>query len=362
MKKAAPLFIFVLFTLSAIAQNEAGLYYSAGEKKYEAGDFKGAIAEFEEVVELTHSEWAYYSRGHCQYYEHNYVAAIADMDTVLRINPNNAAALRCRGSAERVLKRYSEALDDLNKCVALGSNDTTYLNRGILRLDLNDTTGAIEDYDMMVKINPNVNSYVLRGRLKSRLKDYDGSVSDYLSARAIIPDSLDYAIETNLAWAERLLYNYPAATEEYDKLIKRYPNKAMLYVYRGDIEKETGFDYAAVNDYKKAIHIEPRNPVGYKALAYYRYSERAYPVSITAFTKAIKVDPNNPELYFFRGEVNYLLEKDKPAIKDFTKAITLSPNYALAYRRRADAEKVLGLHKQAAADYFEATELGSFKE
>jgi tetratricopeptide (TPR) repeat protein len=351
-----------MIVLCSNAQNEAQEFFNLGQKEYERGNFINAIAYFHKVVALTHSEWAFYSRGHCKYYARDYFGAIEDMDSVLLINPNNAPALRCRGAAKRMIKLYSEALDDLNKSIVLNANDTTYVNRGWIKLDMKDSAGAMADFNAIIAQNASTPHFLQRARLRTFLKDYNGAFNDYDSAAKVNTDSTDYVIKVSVLWTLTIMKDYSAVIDGYTQLLKRFPNKAEILVNRGNAEDYLGYDGLASRDYRRAAKIEPHNPIAYEALGTFWFGEASYLRSITAYNRAIKINPQNAELYFFRASAKQMLERYSPAIKDFSKAISLNPSYALAYRGRGDAEKALNIMKNAGADYFKATRLGSAKE
>ena len=83
-------------------------------------------------------------------------SAIADYDRGLAIFPNLAEAYIDRGAALIVLKQYDEALQDLNKGIAMGSNraQIAYYDRGIVDEALGDIRGAYFDYKKAAEIEP----------------------------------------------------------------------------------------------------------------------------------------------------------------------------------------------------------------
>ena len=362
MGKVASLLLFALITAVTYAQDDTQMYFDIGRKEYERGNFVNAIQHFDRVLAQKRSEPAFLIRGYSKYYIHDYFGAIDDMDSVLAINPYNALALRCRGGAKRILKSYPDALEDLNKSISITPNDTSFVQRGLVKLDMKDSIGAMADFNALVKLEPTKAHYLQRGRLRTYLKDYKGAFADYDSARALNADSSDYSIEMGRAFTYEAMKDYGTAIGTYSQLLIRFPGKAQILVARGNAEAGIDIDNLAIMDYRSAIKSEPHNPAGYIAIAALRYAEAAYLMCITDYTKAIKVDPQNAELYFFRGKAKQILEKQAPAVKDFTEAIKLNPGYAIAYRYRGDAEKQLNRVKEAAADYFKATQLGSAKE
>jgi tetratricopeptide (TPR) repeat protein len=84
---------------------------------------------------------------------------------------------------------------------------------------------------------------------------------------------------------------------------------------------------------------------------------QSYDLAIDDFTKAIKLEPNNGLNYRERGRA-YALKKDyDKAIADFNRAIQLDPGHAKAYNNRGLAFALKGDHDKAIADYDQAISL-----
>lgn len=84
--------------------------------------------------------------------------------------------------------------------------------------------------------------------------------------------------------------------------------------------------------------------------------------AIDDYTKAIELNPNYAEAYFNRGNVysyrNNYLKSYSQAIADYTQAINLNPNFASAYQGRGLCYKAIGRNSEAEKDFAKATELG----
>ena len=74
-----------------------------------------------------------------------------------------------------------------------------------------------------------------------------------------------------------------------------------------------------------------------------------YPGAIEDYSKAIELDPTNALAYNNRGLIKKTLENYEGAIEDYTKAIKLNESYAVAYFNRGNA-KVLKDRSELACD------------
>ena len=100
---------------------------------------------------------------------------------------------------------------------------------------------------------------------------------------------------------------------------------AAFYYNRGIDKKRAGDYYGAIEDYNKAIQLNPR------------------------YANA----------YINRGNAKSKLNDEYGAIADYNKAIELNPTESLAYKNRGISKENLGDLKGACADWREATYRGA---
>ena len=82
-----------------------------------------------------------------------------------------------------------------------------------------------------------------------------------------------------------------------------------------------------------------------------------YDEAIDEFTKAIEIDPNYAEAYNNRGLAYYYTWEYDLAVADYDKAIEIDPDYADAYNNRGNAYADNGQYDLAIADYDRAIEI-----
>jgi tetratricopeptide (TPR) repeat protein len=89
-----------------------------------------------------------------------------------------------------------------------------------------------------------------------------------------------------------------------------------------------------------------------------KYKLKDFQGAIEDYTKAIKINPNFPEAYYKRGFTKYALKNYHGAIEDYTKSIEIKPNFAMAYFGRGNAKLELKQDLEPCADWKKAIELG----
>ena len=176
-------------TLSLCAFSATGCYGDAfdfktpgaiersGDKKYQAGDYAGAIDDFNKLIE--------------QY-------------------PANPSGYVRRSTARGRLGMNQEALKDVTKAIELGTDDAwSYNNHAVLLLK--SSGGSPESFEKAkksinkaIELNPeNPNFHFTRGIIKSNTGDSDGAIIDLSRTIELNKNYFDALRERGSLFAER---------------------------------------------------------------------------------------------------------------------------------------------------------------
>lgn len=122
----------------------------------------------------------------------DFKGAISDFTQAINLNPQYAEAFSGRGSVRLNLKDYQGAINDYNQAIKINpSNASAYTNRGSARLNLNDYQGAINDSNQAIKINPSDGTaYMLRGLARIGSGDSEGR-NDMEKGLELLEKSID---------------------------------------------------------------------------------------------------------------------------------------------------------------------------
>jgi tetratricopeptide (TPR) repeat protein len=147
------------------------------------------------------------------------------------------------------------------------------------------------------------------------------------------------------------------AIENFTKAIEINPNNVQAYNYRARAYNNTAKFEMAIADADKAITIDPNYSNAYVRRAY-AYTNLEQPEKAVAdCTKAISIDPKNADAYANRAIAYMHEEKPELAIEDSSQAMRLDPTGHKPYINRAGAYNNLGRFDEALADLTTAIKL-----
>ena len=152
--------------------------------------------------------------------------------------------------------------------------------------------------------------------------------------------------------------DYLGALEDYDKAIEINPNNARIYSNRG-LAKNSLKDYSgAIEDFNKSIEIDPTNSYPYYNTGIAKYNLQDYSGALESYNKAIDLDPNYTDAYFNRSLTKAYLGNFIGSLMDSDYTIKLNPNYAQAYVNRGVAKLNTNDKQGACQDARKAQSLG----
>ena len=159
--------------------------------------------------------------------------------------------------------------------------------------------------------------------------------------------------------------DYHGAIEEYDRAIRVEPTSVEAYINRGFARLALGDSAGSLADFREAsrrrndawsleiaarpadVRVLLRRGVASADLAEYR-------AAIEDYDKVLQLAPTNAEAHYLRGTARYRLGDQSGAMTDYDAALQLNPDLVPAYVARAAVHKVLGNAAAAAADYASA--------
>ncbi len=152
-------------------------------------------------------------------------------------------------------------------------------------------------------------------------------------------------------------------TSEVNAISKKLNQNSFQYHIESGLEKSKNNDYeGAIEDFTKAIELNPENEDAYIERGIAKYKLEDYEGAIEDFTEAIELNPENEDAYYWRGFTKYDLKDYEASIQDFTKVIELNPDNGDAYFERGIAKYELEDYEGAGEDFTQVIELNPYDE
>ncbi|HEV7860884.1 MAG TPA: tetratricopeptide repeat protein [Pyrinomonadaceae bacterium] len=298
-------------------------HYLKAEAYTRAGNLAAAESEYNAILAL-----AYHKLGRIETAQAEYQKAVAALESAAAYRPDEPAVLVDLAVAYFHAGQYEKAVAPLNKALARDpTSEAAHQMLGKTYFMTGEFERAGQELEEALKLNP---------------KDYD----------------VEYTL--GLTYLKR--HQFAPARQLYERMSVQLGNRPQLRVLIGRAYRETGFLPEALEEFQKAIALDPKFPRVHYHLAityllkdgatrlndamaelktemaahpdeyfaiYYLgmlyISDGKWEQAIAYLQKAAEVQPNNPDPYFFLGQAYQGLEKYGPAIEAFRKAIALNP-------------------------------------
>ena len=165
--------------------NNEKLIFDRGIAKYEYGDYKGAINDFDNAFQISNDDSILYLRAITKFEYGDYEGAIDDYTILLSIPDLRREIYLDLGLINLYSFNYKKALLNFNKVIEEEkSSYRNFLNRGNINFRLRNYKDSKKDYDKSVELfnksylslnNRGVSNYK-EGNFKQSLKDFNRSL------------------------------------------------------------------------------------------------------------------------------------------------------------------------------------------
>lgn len=298
--------------------------FKAAEAQHRAGNLAQAEAQFTSILAET-----YQKLGRIYTVQNNYQDSVGALEASTNYLPQSHEALVDLSIAYFYTGQYKRAIERLQQAIAINSQSAA--------------------------------AHQMLGKSYFMLSDFDKAVSELEVALKLAPRDYDVAYTLALAHLQRHQLN--PAKQIFNRMITQLGNRPQLRVLIGRGYRETGFLAEAVEEFKKAIALDPKFPRVhfYLGLTYllkdgasrlkeaqseFRIEltehpdeffanyylgivatiERKWDDAVTFLQKASKAQPQNPDPYFYLGQAFQGLGKHEQAIEVLKQSIAFNPD------------------------------------
>jgi len=243
-------------------------------------------------------------------------------------------------------------------------NAAAALKRGDDHLKQRRHAKAVEEYTAVIQSTPtSAAAHVGRAKALVALRDYKQAREDCVQALKLDKsDRMPHFLLGQISLAED---SWEKAQEFYLLALDDKRPDAEVYAQRGWTRFLTGAVDKAVEDYKKAIHIDSKHALAHANLGLALAAQKKYDEALTASARAVELDAKQSQVQRQRGEVYRLLASDptakprdlKPGLEAYHKAIELDAKDYSSWFGRARMHYGLGAAKKAIDDLLPAIRL-----
>ena len=278
-------------------------------------------------------------------------------------NINNAVATSYKGIRYILYdKDFMDSLDsgdNWNNLFILAHEVGHHINGHSLDLLLY-ATEAVEPETLANKRNQELEADEFAGFILGKL---GATLEQTSSIIKLLSSEKDDTYDTHPSKSKRLAsislgYNKALGNETVVYTTPTNPQTAEEYFYSAYNKEKAGDNYKAIEDYNKAIEIDPNYALAYTNRGFSKHNLKDFNGAIEDHDKAIELDPNFALSYKNRATSKFMLKDYYGAIADFTKAIELDPNNADVYYDRGISKSRLRDYSGTCQDARKAQSLG----
>ena len=214
-----------------------------------------AVSEEKTAVSSSDSALrALYAEGKSLFLQEDYEKAAACFSELLALRPNLAAAYNDRGSCNRMLGRYEQALVDYTEAIKYRPCAAYYCNRGSVRVKMEDYDAAISDYTLAHALDTNYYQALNnRGIVYLNTGSYRRAVEDFTACIRLKPDY--YLLYNNRGIAYYKLKEFELSFADFNKTISLNGEYGNAYLHRGNIREMLDDDAGACEDWSRALAL-----------------------------------------------------------------------------------------------------------
>ncbi len=318
MKKSRKIFQLVLaIAVLMLFEQCANKFYKTGKDFYESGNYKDAIAQFDQWIDE---------------------------------EPDKAKAYVLRAQAYEKLGEKLKAAEDYNRAGTFNEDEEIFMKAARLYMDIEKYEKVSEMTNKAISLDEKLlEAHKLRMRSLIILERYPDAL--FVSNKIL---KLDEDEPKNHYWhgfiADKM-EDYATAEKDFRKAIELSPKYLEAYVALSDVLHKAEKLDEALDICNKGLEIEKKHKALLTTRAEVYRDMMEFPKAINDLSKVLLFYPNDEEIFFKRGKYYQEFNQSMNAINDFSKVTSLNPKNAEAYFLRAKANEEVTNYKKAADDY-----------
>ena len=223
------------------------LLFNRGISYINLKDYTSAVSDYTELLKYDpKNSSALGNRGMAKLAAGDTLGCIADLDKMVAVNSYAPESYTTRGMLFYKQGKFDLALNDLNKAIELSPNENAnlYLNRGVIKYQLDDLRGTMADFDKVIELEPkNGTAYTNRGILRAQVGDVNKAIEDFSRVLALDPTDMMMLMYRGELFMQ--VNQYRKALNDFNVVAEEYPKYGPLYASRARAKQ-------MLNDFKGA--------------------------------------------------------------------------------------------------------------
>lgn len=300
---------------------------------------------------------AYFWRGLAELHQQQDDKADADFQTAIQKDPNNSSATEELGTLRLTQNHVPQGKALLEQALTSNPNATRAL-RILVAYDLHENQpgqALTRVQQQIAKAPSNSDMYDLLSELQIRAKNAPDAIA--AAQKAMQLNSSDGAAVIDYTRAQMMQGNVQAAIATWKDWTNTHPNDARADSILGALEEAQGNTQSATDYYKKALAIQPDQPVAANNLAYLMMeSGQEIDVALSLAQIAHRGMPNSPNTadtlawaYYYKGTYASARDLLESALKISPDNASIQYHLGMTYSKLGDkADAILHLKKAAA--------------
>jgi tetratricopeptide (TPR) repeat protein len=282
----------------------------------------------------------------------------------IELDINNAELYIQRGKSYFQTHQLDQAIEDYNKALELNIKNKAEIYRelGHSYLHMGQFDKVIESYTKAIELEPNAADYMQLGQAYKNKQEYEKALSEFNKAIEIEPKSPSWVYccrgvcYYKLGETDKAEADFYRVIETEDKDNKNA--LAMAYMHRGQsYHHELRQIYKALEDYNKALELDPKVEWAYNNRAAVYTELKQYDKALENYNEALEINPQAEWVYHSRFHLHQELNQYDKAIEGLNKMIELNPKNSWQYIQRGVLYEKLGESEKAEQDYAKVAEL-----
>ncbi len=275
---------------------------SAAFAQHRAGNLTLAETLYRQLIaEAPNSADAWHLLGALHIQAKRYPEAVEAIERAIALNPNSPTFYSHLGAAYGELGNHEQSLENLRKAVELDPDAATaHYNLGTALRNADQIEPAIESFRRSAAIDPKASEthFNLANSLRD-LKRYGEAETSYRAAIELKPNYLKALI--NLALVLNEVRKRDEAVATLRSAVALEPNHARAYLNLGSILRDAGRFDEAVVELERAVTLEPQSAEAHNNLGTAFQARAEFDRAAACYERALELNPELPDVHFSLG-------------------------------------------------------------